>query len=114
MQTEKYARKPFLIDAVKVTSENMEEVAKWCGGTIQTVQRGEHTVKYIQAPVSRPSNERQKKAFIGDYVLKAGKSFKCYEARAFDSCFEKPSEELLQKEMLPFKVLEKKYAPGQV
>lgn len=114
MKTEKYARKPFIIEAVQVTEENMAEVAKWCGGTIETAERGSRKVKFIQVPVSRPANERQKKAFVRDFVLYAGKGYKCYPPKAFDDCFEKPSEEVLQKEKLPFEVLAKKYAPGQV
>jgi hypothetical protein len=93
MQTKKFARKPFLVDAVRVTSENMEEVAKWCGGEVLTEKRGNRMVKFIQVHVSRALNERQKKAPVGDWVLYAGKSFKCYTSKAFDDCFEKPSQE---------------------
>lgn len=95
LKTEKYARKPFLIDAIQVTPENMEEVAKWCGGTVETAERNGRTVKFIEVPVSRPMNERQKRAFVNDYVLKAGKSFKCYPPKPFDDCFEKPSEDVI-------------------
>lgn len=129
MQPVKYARKPFLIEALRVTEANMVEVANWCKGTILEAKRGEKTIKYIQVPVSRPANERQKKAFIGDYVLYAGKGFKCYPPKAFDDCFEKPSEELLAKQAQhdsrqlalfgppsdkDLKALSSKYAAGQV
>lgn len=120
MKTEQFARKPFLIDAVQVTKDNMEEVAKWCGGTIETETRGNRTIKFIQVPVSRPLNERQKHALIGDWVLYAGRSFKCYTAKAFADCFEKPSEELLVtaaellQDPLPLGLLAEKYAPGRI
>lgn len=128
MKTEQYARKPFLVDTVEVTAENMEEVAKWCGGKIDSIERGNRTIKFIKVPVSRPMNERQTKAFIGDRVLRAGKkSFKCYTAKAFDDCFEKPSEDgtvsIQNHPMLPFEgpladtkagqELQAKYAAGK-
>lgn len=127
MKTEQFARKPFLIDAVQVTAANIDEVTKWCGGKVETIERGNKTVKYIDVPVSRPMNERQKKAFVGDWVLKAGKSFKCYTSRAFDDCFEKPSADntvrIQNHPMLPFEgpisdtkqgqELQKRFAAGQ-
>lgn len=90
IKTEKFARKPFLIDAIRVTDDNMAEVAKWCKGEVLEEQRGIVTVNYIRVNVSRPLNERQKKAYAGDWVLFAGRGFKCYSAKAFDDCFERP------------------------
>lgn len=86
LKTHKFARKTFYVDGVRVTPENMEEVAKWCGGEILTdPQDGQ----YIKVRVHRPLTDRQTKAFVGDWVLYAGTGFKVYTAKAFDKSFEK-------------------------
>lgn len=91
MKTAKYARKPFEIDAVQVTAENLEEVAAWCEGEIIGVDgEMEKSVeeRYIKVHVHRPMNEKQTKAFVGDWVLYAGKGFKVYTNKAFEASFE--------------------------
>jgi len=91
MQTKKYARKPFYVEAVQVTSENMAEVTAWAGGEIQEDQpRPGHNnpSKFIFINVERALNERQTKAYVGDWVLKAGPGFKVYTNKAFLSSFE--------------------------
>lgn len=86
LKTHKFARKPFYVDAVRVTAENMAEVAEWCRGEIQTDNEG-HT--FIKVPAHRPITDRQKKAYVRDWVLFSGTGFKVYEAKAFDRSFEK-------------------------
>lgn len=91
-----YVRKPFYVDAVEVTAENMEEAAAWCGGRIWQSDNGD---KYIKVHVHRPLNERQTKAFVGDHILKHDKAFKVYTPKAFENSFEavtpsKDTEEL--------------------
>lgn len=86
MKTHKFARKPFYVDAVRVSDANIEEVAQWCGGKIVT----EHADgKHISVEVHRPINERQTQAFVGDWVLFAGSGYKVYTPKAFDKSFEK-------------------------
>lgn len=84
--TVKYVRKPFEVQAVQVTEENFEDVAAWCGGTIVTTRApkevdgmtlGEEK-RYIKVNVSRPLNERQTQAYIGDWLLEAEKGLKVY------------------------------------
>jgi hypothetical protein len=86
---EQYTRKPFTIDAVQVTLDNMEEVAKWAGGEIVVEKRGERLIQFIKIDVNRPLNDRQTKAFVEDWVLRAGSGFKCYSKKAFPACFVK-------------------------
>lgn len=95
--TEKYTRKPFSIDAIRVTEENLEEVAQWCGGEIHKY----NGKRFIKVDVNRPLTEKQTKAFAGDWVLKAGTGFKVYQHKAFQHCFDKVAEESKQDE-LPF------------
>jgi hypothetical protein len=89
---EKYVRKPFEIDAVRVSKSNMEEVAGWCGGVIHFVDHAgveKNKTAYIKVRVERALKENQTRAFVGDWVLKAGKGYKVYTHRAFEACFER-------------------------
>lgn len=87
-----FVRRPFPVKAVQVTAENIEAVAKWCDGEIftsyHTVQdKTEHT-SYIKVRVVRPMNERQTKAYIGDWVLYSSTGFKCFMPKAMTKDFE--------------------------
>jgi len=84
LEVKQYQRRSYEVDAVLVTEENLEAVAKWCGGDVRThVDK----LKYIKVRAFRPMNERQSKAFVGDYVLYAGTGYKVYTANAFNSSF---------------------------
>jgi hypothetical protein len=88
METSKYARKPFTVDAVQVTDENIMEVAQWCSGEVVVDDSGKH----IKVRVARVLNERQTKAYVGDWVLYAGTGYKVYTAKAFTKSFEPVNE----------------------
>lgn len=88
MNVEQYSRRPFDVDAVRVTEENMEEVAKWCSGDVRTAKRGKKDVKYIKVRVFKALDERQSQAFVGDWVLYAGTGYKVYMNPAFERSFE--------------------------
>lgn len=92
LKTHKFARKPFYVDAVRVSETNMEEVAEWCQGEILTdddEKSPTHGQKYIKVRVHRPLTDDQTKAFVGKWVLFAGTGFKVYNPKAFDKSFEK-------------------------
>jgi hypothetical protein len=78
-----YIRRPFEVLAVEVTPENMEEVAEWCSGYLDA----DHT-KFGKVDVKRALNERQTKAYPGDWVLHASTGFKVYTPNAFHKTFE--------------------------
>lgn len=90
LDTTKYVRKPFYIDAVQVTADNIEEVAKWAAGEVRTDNNSTNK-KYIKVRVHRALNDRQTKAYVGDWVLYAGTGFKVYTSKAFAAHFEKDS-----------------------
>jgi hypothetical protein len=100
IETQKFARKPFFVDAVQVTEENMEEVAKWCQGDILTDPKaltapetsGEEN-PYVKVRVHRPLSDKQTKAFVGDWVLYAGTGFKVYTDKAFEKSFEEVEDD---------------------
>lgn len=91
MDTVKYVRKPFYVEALQVTAENIEAVAEWCSGEIRTTKKpgSDDEVRYIKVWVQRPLDERQTMAFEGDWLLYAGTGFKVYMDKAFQKSFEK-------------------------
>ena len=95
MKTETFARKPFYVQALRVTEENFQQIAEWVGGEIREVKQG----KYVEVDVQRFLYERQRQAFVGDWILssKVGEttSFKVYTDTAFRKSFDAvPVDEL--------------------
>lgn len=90
MDIAKFARKPFDVEAVQVTADNMEEVAKWCQGSIETEASDSEGsgLRYVKVRVLRVLSEKQTKAFVGDWVLYAGTGYKVYTNKAFKNNFE--------------------------
>lgn len=91
--TEKYVRKPLYVDVVRVTGENMIEIARWCQGEIRNldnddVAENQQLERYIHVRVHNPKNARQTKAHIGDYLLYTERGYKVYTERAFQNSFE--------------------------
>ena len=84
IETQKYQRKPFEVDAVQVSPENMGLIAAWTGGSVKTDDGG---IKYINIEVHRAANEKQEMAYENDWVLFAGQGFKIYTASAFKKSF---------------------------
>lgn len=91
VQTKRFQRKPFYVEAIQVTEENMAEVAEWCGGPIKhTRPKSSENVEpapYIQVPVISPKSVRQTRGYVGDWVLKAGEGFKVYADKSFKQSF---------------------------
>lgn len=85
MQTSTYVRRPFEVEVVKVTTENIDEVAEWCSGEVKN--KGASGDKYIKVPVHSPVSVRQGEAHLGDWVLWANRGFKCYTDKAFERAF---------------------------
>lgn len=88
MELKQYGRKDFTVDGVQVTADNMQDVADWCGGSVEEQASKGSTEKFVKVPVHRPLNEKQTKGFIGDWVLQSPTGFKVYTDRAFENSFE--------------------------
>jgi hypothetical protein len=101
IQTIRFRRRTFYVEAVQVTAENMEEVAAWCNGKILStfVKSRKESVSYIKVHVMNPTSDRQTKAFVGDWVLPYGQTFKIYTERSMDQTFEKAEVDILKEEM---------------
>lgn len=95
LKIEEFERLPFTIEAVQVTPQNIRQVAKWCRGTVESAGR-RGIQKYIQVEVKRALNDRQTRAYVGDWVLKAGTGFKVYTPKAFEESFRKKMEHMVE------------------
>lgn len=80
LQIAQFTRKPFIVEAVQVTAENMFEVAAWCKGEIKKAPDGK---QYIKVEVARPMHERQTMAFVKNWVLSAETGFKVFGDKPF-------------------------------
>jgi len=91
LELEEFDRKSFPVKAVQVKPDNIELIAKWCAGKIMHDgdKEGHLSRDYIKVRVAYPINERQTQAYLGDWVLKSGKSFKVYTNTAFEKSFTK-------------------------
>jgi len=99
VQTSSFVRKPFYVDALQVTEENMGEVASWCRGEIRrasarTIPTPMPAAKYIKVDVTRAQQERQTMAFVGDWILRLGSGYKVYTRKAFERSFEPVREDV--------------------
>lgn len=86
MKTRKFTRKPFEVEAVQVTAENIQDVAKWCTGEV--VENAPNEDIHIKVRVLRAMTPRQTQAFVGDWVLYAGTGYKVYTNKAFKNSFD--------------------------
>lgn len=90
MIVEQYSRKSFPVDAVRVTVENLAEVAEWCNGEIHEDTTSDNPTfhpQYVKVRVQNPLTPRQTQAYVGDWVLYAGKGYKVYTNKAFIKSF---------------------------
>jgi hypothetical protein len=92
METTTYRRVPFTVKAVRVTEENMAEVAEWCEGSVRKAVEGAMGAR-IRVPVTNAKSSRQTHAFVGDWVLSGSMGFKVYSDRAFQKGFEETADD---------------------
>lgn len=92
----KFVRKPFVVEGLEVTAENIAEVAEWCGGEVRESngKRGYRVQQYIKVAVKNPLNDRQTRAYVGDWVLSASTGFKVYSKKAFVASFDEQTERM--------------------
>lgn len=81
-------RKPFVTQGFVVTEDNMEAIARWCKGN---VVRENVPAPFVRVPVSRPTTEKQTRAYVGTYVVVSVfgnvKSYKVYKKEWLDESF---------------------------
>lgn len=97
MEIENFTRRTFNVQAVRVTNENIGEIAKWCNGDIrptgvEKVRAGVHTPAYIDVIVAKFMRPQRDHAYVGDWVVGMDvggirESFKVYRDDAFKKTF---------------------------
>lgn len=76
-----FVRKPFTVEAVEVTLENIEEVAKFVGD----LKEKEDGTKYIL--VDRRLVPNVYKVYPGFFMTKMGENVRCYSRKIFNEQF---------------------------
>jgi hypothetical protein len=91
--TAPFERYTFRVEAVRVTTANLEEIAEWCGGrVVSTEDYGwnvhNHGRKHIQVPTG-PTGKGLDRAHLGNWVtcLVKAKSFRVYKEKSFLAAF---------------------------
>ncbi len=77
-----YTRKPFTVEAVEITEENISEVAEFVG----TVRKKEDGTSYIQ--VDRRLIPNVYRVYPGFFMTRMGDNVRCYSAKIFNEQFE--------------------------
>lgn len=81
MEFTTFVRKPFVVQAVEVTTENIEEVAKYIGD----VREREDGTKYIL--VDRRLVPNVERVYPGYFMTKMGENVRCYSRKIFREQF---------------------------
>lgn len=91
MNIQKFVRKPFYVDAVQVTKDNLEQVAQWCGGTVAKDENSGQP--YIQVDVFNPTDvPDHSRAYVGRWILQAATGYKVYKTKGFFRSFDQVTE----------------------
>lgn len=88
MEFTAYVRKPFLVNAVEVTEENIEEVAKFVGD----LREREDGTKYIL--VDRRLVPNVDRVYPGFFMTKMGQNVRCYSRKIFKEQFVENTPEI--------------------
>lgn len=99
IKPQQFTSVPVRIEAIRVTAENMDEVAKWCEGEIRI--DSDTNRPYIKVDVFRPMTKRQTQAYAGDWVTISRTGNKVYLHQSFRRSFievvsDEKAAELLQ------------------
>lgn len=81
MQFKTFVRKPFTVEAVEVTEDNIDDIAKMCG-TIETNEDGQKFIKTNKEIVKTVT-----RVYIGFWMTKNGSSIRFYSRRIFNQQF---------------------------
>lgn len=85
-----YVRKPFVVSAVEITVDNIEEIAKYVG----ELKNKDDGTPYIQ--VDRRLVPNIFRVFPGFYMTRMGDNVRCYSAKVFTDQFKEQTVEIKQ------------------
>lgn len=83
-----FVRKPFVVEAVEITSKNIEEVAKYVGD----LREEDDGTQYIL--VDRRLVPNVFKVYTGFFMTKMGKNVRCYSRKIFREQFVEEDENI--------------------
>jgi hypothetical protein len=90
MEFATFVRKPFVVEAVEVTEENIEQVAPYIGD----IKSKEDGTKYIL--VDRRLVPNVQKVYPGFFMTKMGENIRCYSRKIFSEQFVESSPEITE------------------
>lgn len=88
MEFIKFVRKPFTVEAVEVTKENISDIAEFVG----TLREKEDGTPFIQ--VDRRLVPNIFRVYLGFWMTKMNDNIRCYSKRVFVEQFVAESEEI--------------------
>lgn len=86
MEFTTFVRKPFVVEAIEITTENIDEAAKYIGD----VREREDGTKYIL--VDRRLVPNVEKVYPGFFMTKMGENIRCYSRKIFKEQFVEKDE----------------------
>jgi len=86
METTTFVRKPFVVEAIEITTENIEEVAKHVGD----LKEKEDGTPYIL--VDRRLVPNVFRVYPGFFMTKMGENIRCYSRKVFTDQFMEKDE----------------------
>jgi hypothetical protein len=89
--TSDWARKTFRVKAIRITAENMAELAEWCGGEIRDSDLPATNAASIGVPTGHVGGRTQRTwAYVGDWItrLSDANNFRVYKNRSFLLAFQ--------------------------
>lgn len=98
METQKFIRRPFDVNAVQVTPSNAADVAEWCGGTVSQSSyklAGFDGVQLdsVMVPGNGPNAGKKVEARIGSWVVELDGKFRVLRKRQFQEMFTQPAND---------------------
>lgn len=88
MEFTRFVRKPFAVEAIEVTEENIAEIAKMVG-SLRKKENGTPYIKVDQKLVPSVFN-----VYPGFWMTKMGDNIRCYSKRAFEEQFVASTEDI--------------------
>lgn len=93
MNFQTFTRKPFVVEAVEITEENIEDVAKMIG--VEGEVREKDGAKYIVIDKRIVPNIHR--ASVGWWLTRMGDNLRCYSPKIFTDQFELASDAVAYK-----------------
>lgn len=84
---ETYQRRPFMVEATKITSENIESCAHMLKSSLRT-NKVDDGPEEIYISLNSEVVPQMPRAYVGWWITEMDGNFRCYSPRAFTGQFE--------------------------